>query len=59
MSKALQIKLAVDMILTSMLLFSELPMIYKIGIACVAFDYTMLCSKRIEEYQEKEKHNVK
>jgi hypothetical protein len=55
MSKALQIKLAVDMILVSMLLFSDLPLIYKIGIACTAFDYTMLCSKRIEEEQNKEK----
>jgi hypothetical protein len=55
MNKALQIKLAVDMILTSMLLFSDLPMIYKIGIGFVAFDYSMLCSKRIEEEQNKEK----
>ena len=55
MSRALQIKLAIDMILTSMLLFSDLPMIYKIGIGFTAFDYTMLCSKRIEEEQNKEK----
>lgn len=54
MSRALQIKLAIDMILTTMLLFSELPMIYKIGIGFVAFDYSMLCSKRIEEEQNKE-----
>lgn len=57
MSKALQIKLAIDMILTSMLLFSDLPIMYKIGIACVAFDYTLLCSERIEKLQNKEKQS--
>ena len=54
MSKLLQIKLAIDMILTCMILFSEMPIAYKIGIACVAFDYTMMCSKRIEDEQNKE-----
>lgn len=54
MSRALQIKLAIDMILTCMIMFSDLPMIYKIGIGFVAFDYTLLCSKRIEELQSKE-----
>jgi hypothetical protein len=55
MSKALQIKLAIDMILTCMVMFSDLPIVYKIGIGFVAFDYSMLCSKRIEEEQNKEK----
>lgn len=54
MSKALQIKLAIDMILTSMLLFSDIPMIYKVGIGFTMFDYTLLCSKRIEDEQLKE-----
>ena len=54
MSKALQVKLAIDMILTCMILFSEMPIAYKIGIGFVAFDYTILCSKRIEDEQLKE-----
>lgn len=55
MSKALQVKLAIDMILTSMLLFSDIPVIYKIGIGFTMFDYTLLCSRRIEDEQLKEK----
>jgi hypothetical protein len=53
-SKLLQVKLAVDMILTCMLLFSDMPMMYKVGIGFIAFDYSMLSSKRIEDEQNKE-----
>jgi hypothetical protein len=37
-----------------MLLFSDMPMMYKVGIGFIAFDYSMLSSKRIEDEQNKE-----
>ncbi len=55
-SKLLQIKLAVDMILVSLVLFnSEISMEVKIFVALVGFDYTMLSSERIDKKQQEEK----
>lgn len=56
MSKIFQIKLALDIVTVAMVLFSnEVPTVLKIGYAMSMFDYTMLCSKRIEQEQNKEK----
>jgi hypothetical protein len=55
-SKMYQVKLALDFVLIFVLLFSpELSAQIKVVIILLAFDYTMLCSNRIDKLQQEKK----
>lgn len=54
-SKVYQVKLALDMILISLVLFNpDIPIEMKVVIGMLGFDYTMLCSTRIDNFQQEE-----
>ena len=56
-SKLYQVKLALDMILISLVLFNpDIPIEMKVVIGMLGFDYTMLCSTRIDNFQQEEKN---
>lgn len=56
-SKLYQVKLALDMVLVSLVLFSpDIAIEMKIIIGMLGFDYTMLCSTRIDNFQQEEKN---
>jgi hypothetical protein len=56
-SKLYQVKLALDMILISLVLFNpDIPIEMKVVIGMLGFDYTFLCSERIDKFEQKEKN---
>lgn len=55
-SKIFQVKLVLDMLLICVLLFSpEVPQQVKAIIILLGFDYTYMCSERIDKLQQGEK----
>ena len=51
-----QVKLVLDMLLICVLLFSpEVPQQVKVIVILLGFDYTFMCSERIEQFQKQEK----
>jgi hypothetical protein len=55
-SKLYQVKLALDMVLVSLVLFDpDIAIEMKIIIGILGFDYTFMCSERIDKLQQEEK----
>lgn len=52
-----QVKLVLDMLLICVLLFSpEVPQQVKVIVVLLGFDYTFMCSERIDKLQQSEKN---